>query len=261
MMFLSVSLNAQSIKGSRESNFALKVKQIDEFIDRFNHAPHTLAVRNNEVSTHQENLLTLFDQEREDWDYQLLERFVKEMLRSRNAEILDFYDPDWYVELECSFLYRGAPRDFTLILQNQLERKKGGSKWVIVAVLEPIKEIFCEDIPDAKSSDHYLHPMSHVTNFATLESAFEDKENLQNFFDPLNQGMDFLAFKHGVLNGTLEYQYSGQATYHFLQLDNWVFTVDYFPRNQANAGWLISSLKEVTQRGKQQYKTEKLNLL
>jgi hypothetical protein len=261
LLFFSVVLRAQTIKDFRESNFAFKVKQIDEFIDRFNHSPYTLAVRQHSGLTHRENLLTLFDQEKEHWDHRLIERFVGEMLDFPEGKILDFYDPDWYVELKCSFLYRGSPQNFTLILQNQLGPNRGGSKWVIVAVLEPVEEIFCEDIPEAKSNAHYLHPMSHVTNFAGLERAFKDKENLQNFFDPWNQGMDFLAFKHGLLNGTLEFQYNRSITYHFLQLDNWIFTVDYFQRENPNSGWLISFLTEATKEDKHRYKAKKLNLL
>lgn len=260
LLLFSISLQGQSIIGGPETEFAFKVKQIDEFINRFNHDPYTLAIRQNPGLTHQANLYSLFNQEDESWDFQIVEEFVEEMLRQPGSRILDFYDSGWYAELSCTFLYRGQPRDLTLVLQNQIS-PNGGSKWVIVSVVQPMKEIFCEDIPKAKNSSHYLHPMSHVTNFMELERAFEDKDNLQNFFDSWNQGMDFLAFKNGVLNGTLKYQSNHRITYHFLQLENWIFTVDYFPRRHLNSGWLISSLREASAEDKQRYLVEKLNLL
>jgi len=260
LLLLSGSVTAQSIKGDLESDFAFKVKQIDEFIDRFNHAPQTLARQYDAGLTHRENLHTLFDQHIEDWDYALIEEFVDQIGSRSGEKILDFYDPLWYAELECSFSYRGTSKLITLILQNQLAQN-GGSKWVIVSVLEFLDGVYCEDIPQAKNAGFYLHPMSHVTNFMELDRAFEDKENLQNIFDPWNQGMDFLAFKNGVLKGTLKYQSNHRITYHFLQLEGWIFTVDYFPRQAPNAGWLISSLQRASGKEKQRYLAEKLNLL
>lgn len=254
------ALYGQSIKSWAEDAFVFKVKQIDEFIDRFNHAPHTLAVRQNTGLTHREDLFSLFDQEREDWDYPLIEAFTGEVLARSGQRILDFYDPLWYAELECTFLYRGAPQTFTLILQNQTA-PNGGSRWVIVSILERLDGLFCQDIPEAASMARYLHPMSHASNFAELEGALSDKENLQNFFDPWNQGMDFLAFKHGLKDGSIQYKNSGRLSYHFLQLENWIFTLDYFPRKQPNAGWLISNLARASAADKKRYKAEKLNLL
>lgn len=260
LLCFGLPLLGQTIKGGQEMDFAFKVKQIDEFMDRFNHASYTLALRQYPGLSHRENLYSLFNQDDESWDYSTVEQFVEEMLTRSGEKILDFYDSGWYAELKCSFVYRGVPRKFTLVLQNQLSRN-GGSKWVIVSVLQPLDETICKDIPKAKNAGQYLHPMSHVTNFIELERAFEDKENLQNFFDPWNQGMDFLAFKNAILSGALKHQSNHHITYHFLQLDNWIFTVDYFPRQGPNAGWLISSLQEASKEDKRRYRSEKLNLL
>lgn len=247
----SASLCAQSISSGPGSHFASKVKQIDEFIDRFNRAADPASPR--------QQLYRLFDRERPGWDLERVEEFVGQMQHRPGEKSLDFYDPCWYAALECRFSYRGAPKTITLILQNQVA-PNGGSKWVIVSIPESLDGVYCDDIPEAKDAGFYLHPMSHVTNFMELERAFADTENLQNLFDPRNQEMDFLAFKHGLLNGTLKYQYHDRITYHFLQLDNWIFTVDYFPRQHANAGWLISSLMKATEAEKERYRAKKLNL-
>ena len=252
-------LSAQSIGQGREYRFAFKVKQIDEFIDRFNHAPHTLARRQHPGLTHRENLLSLFDQRNPHWEAAEIENFVAQVLRQEEKPIIGFYDDHWYAEVECTFQCRGALREFTLILQNQVT-PNGGSKWVIVSVLESLEGVICKDIPRAVSAHHYLHPMSHADNFVGLERAFDDRDNLANYFDPWNQGMDFLAFKHALWDGTLQYQFNRRVSYHFLQFDGWIFTLDYYARDDPNTGWLISSLSRATAEEKKRYRAQKLNL-
>ncbi len=260
LLLSGIPLFGQSISKGPEKVFAFKVKEIDEFIERFNHDPGTLARQQYPDLSHAADLYSLFDQENKNWNPRLVEAFVTTILQLPEKQKLDFYDSGWYAELNCTFSYREEPRQFTLILQNQLA-PNGGSKWVIVSVLQPMQEVFCEDIPAAKSTSHYLHPMSHVTNFMELERAFEDKDNLQNFFDPWNQGMDFLAFKNSIREGILKYRSHQHLTYHFLQLENWIFTVDYFPRQDQNSGWLISSLSKASEEVKKRYLAEKLKLL
>ena len=259
-LLFSLTLHAQSINRFQEARFAFKVKQVDEFFQRFNHSPYSLAVQQNPGMTHREDLLSLFDQDRETWDYEMIEQFVGEVEASSGRKTIDFYDPDWYAELRCSFLYHGKPRIFTLILQNQLT-KNGGSKWVIVSILESLDEIFFADIPPARNPGLYLHPMSHASNFIGLEQAFEDRENLYVLFDPWNQGMDFLAFKHGLYNGAAVFQSIQNITYHFIQLDNWILTLDYFPRQELNSGWLISDLSAASAADKNRDNAKKLNLI
>lgn len=254
-----VSLPAQSINDFRESRFAFKVKQVDEFIDRFNHAPHTLARREHPGLTHRDNLLSLFDQEAPHWEASDIEAFAGQVLAQQARPVIGFYDDDWYASVDCTFRYGSKLREFTLILQNQ-RAANGGSKWVIVSILGRLEGVICEDIPRAVSTGQYLHPMSHAANFIELERAFEDRDNLHNYFDPWNQGMDFLAFKHALWDGTLKYEFNRGITYHFLQLDGWIFTLDYFLRDDPNTGWLISSLSRATPEEKARYRSINLNL-
>ena len=78
LLLLSMTLHGQSINKGPETNFAFKVKQIDEFINRFNHAPFTLAVRQNPGLTHRANLYSLFNAEDKHWDMRLVKKFVEE---------------------------------------------------------------------------------------------------------------------------------------------------------------------------------------
>jgi len=253
------SVSAQVIEDSRESRFAFKVKQVDEFIARFNHAPYALARQQRPNLTHRDNLLSLFDQQATYWVAADIESFVAQVLAYKEQPIIDFYDDNWYAEVECTFRCWGELREIKLILQNQLA-PNGGSKWVIVSIIGNMEGIICQDIPASTSMRHYLHPMSHAANFIELERAFEDRENLYNYFDPWNQGMDFLAFKHGIWDGSLEYLFNRRVTYHFLQFDGWVFTLDHYSRDDPNSGWLISSLAKATATDKQAYRSKKLNL-
>ena len=107
LLFIGLGLNGQVLIGDPETAFAYKVKQIDEFINRFNHSPYTLILRQNPHLTHRADLYTLFNQEEDNWDYALLEEFVEETLTLSGQRILDFYDSGWYAELNCTLFYQG----------------------------------------------------------------------------------------------------------------------------------------------------------
>ncbi|MEL7532807.1 MAG: hypothetical protein AAFN10_15925 [Bacteroidota bacterium] len=48
--------------------------------------------------------------------------------------------------------------------------------------------------------------------------------------------------------------------YHFMQIDNWIITVENFNRKDWNAGWLISDIIPASPTDKERYLNEKLNL-
>ncbi len=231
--------------GDGSTIFTFKVKQVDEFIKRFNNDPKTLANQYKiETGGHplsrKENILSLFDHNK-DWNETLIKTFLKKTLSNKAATFVDFFDKDWYAKVNCTFSYKNKDQFVNLILQNQLQ-SNGGSKWVIVSIIENLAFPKCEDIPESHDPYTSLNPMSHATDFVALHKAFKDKQNLGNYFDEWNQQDEFIGFKHAILNETITFVQTNTITYHFLQLEDWVFTLNYYPRNSRNSGWLISDL-------------------
>ena len=103
----ALSAPAQTVLFPYEENFAWQVKQIDEFMDRFNnadYAPIRQYVKDqyaiNDVSR-TDVLRSLFTLEKRDWNKPDIVRFLNEVSDSLPPPYLDFYDQGWYAELRC----------------------------------------------------------------------------------------------------------------------------------------------------------------
>ncbi|MBA4053983.1 MAG: hypothetical protein C0490_04655, partial [Marivirga sp.] len=54
-------------------------------------------------------------------------------------------------------------------------------------------------------------------------------------------------------DGQLKIEMINKITYHFLQLDGWIMSVNYVNRESKNSGWLIDVLKPATVQEKVNY--------
>lgn len=263
-IIMTLPLWSQTInEDSFNHNFTNKIKQIDEFIDRFNNKKTTIINKQYKIQTGKDldrltNLKGLFNQEKTDWNYKQLERFVQEVIKKK--QWIDFYDTDWYAHLVCSFWYLGLEQKVCLTLQNQLQRQ-GGSKWVIISVKQDFLADVYEDIPASLDTNPNLNPMSHATDFLGLSKALEDKDNLANYFDSKQYQPDLLAFKQAIKSGQLRLLQVDKVSYHLLQISGWTLELNQFIRNSPNAGWLISNLQTMSKQQKEVYKLQMLNLV
>ncbi len=248
---------------NREKLFAFEVKQIDEFIERFN--DDSASFIREYIRTHYPTVTVdratlvrnLFDQKKKTWDRAEQDTFFHQVLDSTNPAYLTFYSPDWFAEAFCSCTYEGKPVEAIVILKVSTD-SSGGSKWII-------SDAWCKDIPvpdkisipDAEDKGNkFLNPISHTTNFIGLSRALKDKQHIRDYLD-----MNFMtsarsqAFLKALTDGSLHYGYVKGIRYHFLNVDGWAFTVSYFQREEANSGWLISSLTRADEEQKEAYKT------
>ncbi len=130
-----------------------------------------------------------------------------------------------------------------------------GSKWVIESVSADFLKL-------TRSQDHRraLNPASYGNNFIDLSAALQDTANFRNYLNPRRQHSQLLLFFNELHEKHLVFKQINEITYHFLQLDNWIFKVRDFNRDTPNSGWLISELLRVNDRQKLQYQQKVLYL-
>lgn len=263
LILLFISL-FQSIAFSQDWDnhvFAHQVKQIDEFLGRFNGDTSTLIyeyrMRNfpDLPMDRIQLLLTLFDQRKPDWDTTLIRAFVDDVVNGGNTTTLSFYDEDWYAKLFCSMRYKGNPEKVILTLQVEHDESYA-SKWVIRGVDADFLELSIDD-----QDGLILNPSSEGTDFINLRKLFSaDKNTIRGYLYRNFRAGKMALFIQELLDGHIDYDQIDKITYHFLQINGWSFTVSKFLRDDPNSGWLISSLKPMNEKEKLDYRTNALNL-
>ena len=251
---------------AREKHFIYEVKQIDEFFERFNNDTSSF-IRNvyhnskTKFTVDRYRLIkSLFNYVSKTWDSTLINNFVASITDRKSPCKLDFYGDNWYAELECRFKYNANTVSIPLIMRVVTDNHKG-AKWVVAGVgSNPVRStITVNKLPPSKNFYKCIGPSSQAANFMALKKAFEDKENLSNCFDELFfDRLNAMEFYNAVLSNQIEFMYVKSVRYHFLQDENWIFRVEYFPRDAMNSGWLINYVKKVSPREIEAYKRKLL---
>lgn len=191
----------------------------------------------------------------------MMKRFVSDVTNKNNPIFLDFYGNDWYAEISCKFRYRSSSIIIPIVLKIEVTENKG-SKWMIVAIGRSRlrSNITISEMTQSKIKTKCLSPTSHATNFVSLRRAFDDKENLSNYFDnSYFRRSNMSGFYNAVLNREIEFQHVIKIKYHFLLADKWIFTVEDFNREALNSGWLINQMQKVSASGMENYRNKLLD--
>ncbi len=253
--------------GAKEKHFIYEVKEIDEFFERFNDEPGSFLrgvykAHHTKFNINRQQLIrSLFNYENMSWDSVTINRFVSEVTRKKKPIYLDFYGDNWYAELTCKFKYNYSSILIPIIMKIEMTPNKG-SKWMIVAVGSSTlkSKIDVTEMKQSKIKTKFISPTSHGTNFISLKRAFEDKENLSSYFEPLYfKRSHMLEFYNAILNHEIELMYVVKIKYHFLVADKWIFTVETFPREALNSGWLINNMKRVSSFEIENYRSKLLS--
>lgn len=247
------------VYASYEEKFAFEVKQIDEFIERFNDQQtlikEFLASYHGETEVKRDVLIkSLFNLRSTSIVKGDVFRFIETVVDPQRPVVLSFYDDDWFARVKCSVLYQQKKQELTLVLRVQKEAD-GAAKWVIHGV---DADFFIT--PKVVNPNASLNPISHGTDFLGLSKAFSDIENLKSYL-PENYHEDQLSkFVLELQNKRITFQQVENISYHFLQIDGWILTVENFQRQEKNSGWLISTLIEADIQAKKNYKQQILKL-
>jgi len=259
LLFKCLGAFSQSVNNDYESDFAWHVKQVDEFIERFNNNDKTLIKLYNKkhnpvISLTREKLLkSLFNASDKNWDINEITNFIKDVTNKKKQVYLDFFDKGWCAKLICLVNWKGKPERVVLTLKIK-KYPDGSSKWVIAAVSANfLKQQWLTDslaghtlaaIPAAKNHSTSLHPFSHSASFSNITQVSKDKTNIENYLEtPVsNTNRELLTFANEIINNRLQIKHAESLTYEFHQVKGWTFEVSQFERQSQNSGWLISKL-------------------
>lgn len=238
-----------------------RVKQLDQFIARFNSNENAEGIRINaaqaSVEDRQKVLASLFDLEMLDQpEYkEKATRFIKEVSGSR-IQNLSFYDNNFYATINCKVLYNNKKEQLTLTLVVE-GSANNGSHWVIKGA----RADFLGEQKRRQDKNNIIPPTNHEVEFVALIEIFNEKRDLNNYISG-NNGTSQLDQLNAILkSGNLKMLSTSTPTYHFLQIPGWLFTVDYFNRSSKNSGLLISNIQKAGVPELNKYKTEKLFIL
>ncbi len=243
-----------------KERFNLEVIQIEEFFQRFNYSDNTRLIKylhNNypDLKVNRRAFVkSLFESTYYNNNVLLINSFVDYICDKNNPIYVDFYDKEWFAEVQIVIEAQGRVEDAKLILKSQLAADSS-SKWVIEGVSS---ELF--NIPRTGDSMGILSPVSHGTDFIALYNIIKNGKNVINYFsDDFN--IDQLTFLAVLMYyNKISIKDIKSIKYHFLQIPDWLFTVSYINRKELNTGWLITELKLLSHREKEVYKNEILNI-
>lgn len=249
---INYSLYSQNLtdpQKDRENIFIARIKQFNEFVDRFNHKsdfngnPADSAFR---VKMPRERMIPLlFDledprikpsgDEYSDTYVKMKEVFTEHVVK--NNILLEKYSPGIIAEASARVIYNGEPRKIRLFLVQETSGNNS-VKWVLKNAKGDILNIFKTDT----SMVRFIPPSSNETDFINLRRALEDTDHL-NYYASKNYNPDFLTlFFYFIKAGIIKYEYVEEVIYHIIDIPGWYMKVKEFNRNELNSGWLITDI-------------------
>jgi hypothetical protein len=268
LLFISSHARSQLLTDWETSaeNFYHRIKNIEFFIDRFNHQPEASdqlgEVNKKDTLTYlawlkerDGTILTLFDKHRlrKEADAYIkqedLRDFILQVNNPQRQQFLHFYDSGWYVTFTFKATYRKKEVDVECVLK--ISRSQlGVYTWTMTSV-------FSKELALNEHFNDQLNfiPIVHGTDFIGVRLALSDPDWISQvkLGDKSNTSLflDLLASKE------LHLTQIRQITYHFLQIKDWVFSVQYVNRESSNAGWLVDRLIPLFEKEKINYLIEK----
>lgn len=246
-------LYGQRISGKQKESediFTARVKQFNEFVDRFNLVTDFNGNPADSVfrtKMPRDRMITiLFDLK----DPRILTKntgysedfvrkktdFLKEV--TQKNLFLDKYSPGVIAEAKSRVIINGSPQTISIFLNQELIGRDR-IKWVILSVKGNLPEIFRTDTTMIR----FIPPASNETDFINLRRALEDVNYLHyyayNGFEPDNLTLFFYYINSGII----KYEYAQEVVYHIISLPGWYIKVKDFNRNELNSGWLITDVE------------------
>lgn len=238
--------------------YVMQIKQLDHFIERFNNRKNEPGFRfdapDQKSLNRDEAIASLFN-------HGLLHRgtfkedaiaFIKEV--TGQSLHLSFYDNEYFATVDCKVLYKERLKDLKLTLSLEGDAKDG-SRWIIIGAEADFLDL------QQSETNKIIPPSNHEVDFTELINLFNEQKNeVINYTreDYKPHQLDILFYI--IKNNEIKLLSTSLPTYHFLQVNGWIFTVDFFNRDSNNSGWLISSLKKAESSDTSDYKKNKLHI-
>ena len=235
--------------GELTSRFNSRVKLLDEFIKRFNHIESNKELSISQDAYHSVYLFNLENKsltsKQESID------FVKMIANDSFTQNLSFFSDGMYAILNSNYIINGKSEKIRFILKIRVSDK--GYAWVI-SKIDPVKIDSSLVTNHSTSIQKYqsINPVDNEVNFIQFSEILkQNKISKRNFAADIDSNLvsNYIQFLNSDKN---KFQDFLNVQYHFLQIDNYHFTLDFFLRPTNNSGWLISSLSKITPDQKEQ---------
>lgn len=254
---------AQKINGVTNENYVYEVKQIDDFIDRFNFSPDNYFIKyyNKNFPGNTLNrtdlIKTLYYREgMKKSSLDTLKKFIAFVTNPKQPSYINFYGKDWYANLDCLFEMKGKPIKIKLVLEIQVDDVKTlACRWVICGIKS--EQI---TIPEAVDTTKFISPASHGTDFLALDKILNDKNNLVSYFYSNFKPSTLTLFVDELKKGDLKFIQVNSVSYYFFQVKDWGIEVNYKYNKSNYSGWLISRLFMVRDKDKDYFLYKNLGI-
>jgi hypothetical protein len=249
--------------------FLSQVKQLDEFMLRFNNEQYiptnqqkSEALLNREKADTNEffkarvqALQTLFNiTDKTLMNNPLRNDFIQDVCNPSNHTELNYSDSCWYAVVNCRFKLKNTIKnlDITLVKKGNTD---SGYWWQIAGVDPQIKSLI-----DYKENHDFISALNHEMSFMDLYKVFKNANSFFEYTDLPNSEDDLFVFSQAVSTKKILFERVNSTKFYFLQVSNWLFTVEYFNRRNLNSGWLISGIKQISNADKKSFTEQELHL-
>lgn len=245
------SLAAQLHDRRIEEMYDYQVKGIGEFMARFNSDEHIKFDMRlpDTMSQRKKDILSVCNYEisRTIPDFRnTIDSFIQ-TIEDNNIK-LQFSDSTWFASAEFDVQYNKKPIKLNLLLTPHEARPRRFC-WALV-------DVGGKDVNQLADTTKWIgiSPTDNELDF--IELAGKSKTQRGNFpgFRKPGKDIDYLsAFVALVQSGVVTINHCDKITYYFLNVPDYIFTVENFNRDSSNSGWLISSIVPMQDSEKQSY--------
>ena len=221
-------------------DYRLKVKQLDEFMRRFNLQDVPSLFQNEDTLLQEAYSMTAV------FDFQVVKNrkdevreFVATMLN--NKVKLAYTDSNWVAIAHCNAVYKGKETTLTLDLATE-KVKDYIYKWVIVGASGDILDLN----PLKQNPGLAISPVDNEVNFISLNHITSvEGQNILNYKGK-SANLDAMSVFFALVNsGQLQIKHVQQLEYRFTIAPFYEFTVRNFIRDAMNSGWLIADFRKL----------------
>lgn len=250
-IIISYNITAQiSIiqEGKKEAlpNMVLQVKQLDEFVNRFNYEQDFYGKkitpefkkqfpRDKYISLLFNNQDKRIIQNSAEY-FSLIEQFIRDVSKG-DGQYIAKHSTEIYAVADCKLIYKGKTEKAMFILNREVTENY--AKWVI----RKVDATFLDLLQKGEATGS-LPPNSHETNFISLKKTLDKKNNFSSITQKPFQYNQLSTFLYLISTGELKFQYVEKLKYLVLDIKEWAIAVQEYKRDTENSGWLISNISK-----------------
>jgi hypothetical protein len=249
--FFTINFSFSQFSFSNEENkkmFDYKVKQINQFIDRFNLKEIPKGLENVSPQSQFAFLFNLYDTSLT--SSSIAKEFIYKRISLKDSILIKLEYPNFYAQV--------VGKTMTSVIRMILEYNVGEKyqSWKIIFLqvknLDSFTNISILDT-NIYQSNTEISPVDNEIDFINLRQLIVSKNlALNNFSSTINKDD-----VNRMLNELFKIDYQNlafyQTSFHNFQIPSYYFRIDKFNRKNINSGWLISKIEKFEFKNKTQY--------